>query len=241
MPLLSCFTYYSFTMKYEGKLSLFFQNQLLHLIAVVVFLVVFFQLLKIPEFVKGEYLGYSTYFWFIVTVGNAIVHQVYVWLFWRLELHFQLLTRTLGKSAFPLFSFFFFVLIVLRPILITILAISNRNSFHLNLLISIVLLILLSIPSLYTFYSVHRYFGMKRAFGLDHFDKSFGSVPFVKGGIFRYTSNAMYKCGFLALWIPGILFNSYASLASALFHHAYIWVHYYCTEKPDIEIIYGQD
>jgi len=30
-----------------------------------------------------------------------------------------------------------------------------------------------------------------------------------------------------------------AALAAALFQHACIWVHYYCTEKPDMELIYG--
>jgi len=28
-------------------------------------------------------------------------------------------------------------------------------------------------------------------------------------------------------------------LAAALFQHAYIWVHYYCTEEPDMQLIYG--
>ena len=31
----------------------------------------------------------------------------------------------------------------------------------------------------------------------------------------------------------------FVALAVALFQHAYIWVHYYCTEKPDMRRIYG--
>jgi len=30
-----------------------------------------------------------------------------------------------------------------------------------------------------------------------------------------------------------------AALVLAAFCHAYIWVHYFCTEKPDMKRIYG--
>ena len=33
--------------------------------------------------------------------------------------------------------------------------------------------------------------------------------------------------------------GSLAALAAALFQHAYIWVHYYCTEAPDMDLIYS--
>ena len=61
-----------------------------------------------------------------------------------------------------------------------------------------------------------------------------------KKGIFKYTSNGMYKYVFLLLWIPGILFQSKAALLAALFQHIYIWIHYYFTELPDMKFIYGK-
>ena len=87
--------------------------------------------------------------------------------------------------------------------------------------------------------SVKRYFGFKRAFGVDHFDPSYRSVPFVKKGIFRFTGNGMYTFGFFLLWIPGLWYASISALCVALFNHLYIWVHYYSTELPDIKRIYG--
>jgi len=45
--------------------------------------------------------------------------------------------------------------------------------------------------------------------------------------------------GLLILWIPGLVFASRAALLAALFHHLYIWVHYFTTEKPDLKRIYG--
>lgn len=61
----------------------------------------------------------------------------------------------------------------------------------------------------------------------------------MRDGIFRFSSNAMYTFGFLALWVPGLLLESAAALLAAGFQHAYIWVHFHFTERPDAEHIYG--
>jgi hypothetical protein len=95
------------------------------------------------------------------------------------------------------------------------------------------------IPALYLFYSVKRYFGFKRAFGIDHFDPSYRSMPFVRKGIFRFNSNGMYVFGFLLIWVPGLWWASEAALVAALFNHVYIWLHYYATERPDMRRIYA--
>jgi protein-S-isoprenylcysteine O-methyltransferase Ste14 len=88
-------------------------------------------------------------------------------------------------------------------------------------------------------YSVAKYFGMDRAYGIDHFDPSYRTKPFVKQGMFKYTNNAMYKFGFLIFWAIAFAFLSKAALISAAFSHLYIWVHFYFTELPDIKHIYG--
>jgi protein-S-isoprenylcysteine O-methyltransferase Ste14 len=65
-------------------------------------------------------------------------------------------------------------------------------------------------------------------------------MPFVRQGIFRFTANGMYVYGFLMLWAIGLWWASAAALVVAAFNHAYIWVHYYATELPDIRRIYGR-
>jgi protein-S-isoprenylcysteine O-methyltransferase Ste14 len=75
--------------------------------------------------------------------------------------------------------------------------------------------------------------------GLDHFDPALHRAPLVREGIFRYLRNPMYTVGFLILYVPGLLLRSQAALLAAAFQHAYIWVHYYCTELPDMRRIYG--
>ena len=98
--------------------------------------------------------------------------------------------------------------------------------------------ILLFAPAMYMMYSVKHFFTFRRAFGIDHFDASYRAAPLVRQGIFRWTPNAMYVFGFCALWIPAFLFQSVAALVVATFSHAYIWVHYHATEKPDMRRIY---
>jgi hypothetical protein len=49
---------------------------------------------------------------------------------------------------------------------------------------------------------------------------------------------AVYALVFLGLWAIALFAGSRAALAAALFQHSYIWVHYYCTEAPDMELIY---
>jgi hypothetical protein len=51
----------------------------------------------------------------------------------------------------------------------------------------------------------------------------------------------MYTIGFLGLWAAALAFASWTALLLAAFNHAYIWVHYFATEKPDMARIYGND
>ena len=97
----------------------------------------------------------------------------------------------------------------------------------------------LALPAACAMYSVARYFGFRRALGMDHFDPAYRTRPFVREGIFRWTSNGMYGFVIPVLWLPGLLALSKAALVSALFTNLYIWVHYFCTEVPDMRRMYG--
>ena len=48
----------------------------------------------------------------------------------------------------------------------------------------------------------------------------------------------MYLYAFLMFWTIAIGFNSMAAVIVAAFSHVYIWVHYYATEKPDMDFLY---
>ena len=221
--------------------SFFFKGQLLHLLLLVVLLVVVGLLVKFLPLQNGQYLGISTQTWFIVALAVPIIHQIYVWLVWRSDLCFGAVSGKLGPIGFLIYQAIFVVLLLSRPLTLTLLAISDHDTVNIPLVARIAASVLLFLPATYTLYSVARYFGMARACGIDHFDSSYRNLPMVREGIFRFTSNAMYMFGFLLLWAIAVIGASWAALVVAMFSHAYIWVHYFCTEKPDMRLIYGQE
>lgn len=177
---------------------------------------------------------FSALYWFAFLV--PVVHQVFVWLAWRLELKSSLVSKTIGFQAFLVV---FIVLFLLRFISLTLLGWADQGSIGIPKELKLVLLFILLVPGLYAMYSVKRYFGLGRAAGADHFEIMNQSNTLEKRGIFKYTNNGMYVYAFLLFWAIGLIFSSKAALVIALFSHIYIWVHYYSTERPDMEYIYG--
>ncbi|NOZ73900.1 MAG: hypothetical protein GXO90_00760, partial [FCB group bacterium] len=177
--------------------------------------------------------------WFWVAIASPVIHQVYVWFIWRLELYNRIFTKRYGlKRSFSVYAVGFSLLFAGRLITISILAFSNRNTLPVPPILANTLAVVISLPVAYLFYSVKKYFTMERAYGIDHFDRDYNE-PFVKRGIFKYTSNGMYIFGLTILYLPGLLLTSQAAIIAALFNHVYIWVHYFCTERPDMHEIYG--
>ncbi len=198
-----------------------------------------FLLNRDPMVAEGEWFGLSTEMWYWTAFLVPIVHQIYVAVCWRLELHYKKLTKWFGKRGFTLYKIGFALLILSRPLSIIALAIANQDTLQLPSAVAYLCIVLLAVPAVYLFYSVRKYFGIDRAFGIDHFNPEEASKqPMVKEGIFKLTSNGMYVYGFLALYIPGFIWYSKAALILALYNHLYIWTHYYCTERPDMEHIY---
>jgi len=188
---------------------------------------------------SGFLWGLSTKTWFWIAVAVPILHQIYVWLVWRLELYTAVFTKNYGlEKAFKIYKIGFSLLFVSRLLFIIFLAFSNRNSLEVNPSLAYVVAAVITVVVLYLFYSVIKYFTIDRAYGIDHFDKNYNE-PYVKKGIFRFTDNGMYIYGLMILYLPGILLFSKAALLVALFNHIYIWVHYYTTERPDMKKIYG--
>jgi hypothetical protein len=182
------------------------------------------------------YLGEPFPIGFWTAVSFPIVHQVFVWLAWRLELLSSATSKTIGFGGYIAC---FFLLFGGRFVSLFALAWMDRGSLHLQTLPRIVLAGIMTLLGVYAMYSVMRFFGMARAAGGDHFDSRYRSMPFVREGIFRFTSNGMYVYAFLLFWAIAVGFNSSAALAVAAFSHAYIWVHFYATEKPDMDYLYS--
>lgn len=193
------------------------------------------------DILEGAWLGISTTTWLILSILFPILHQIYVVILWRGELYYRWLSKTLGERAFTVWAVGFMILLLARPITIFALAIANRGTLAFPLWVNIPLIGICLVVVGYMAYSFIKYFGAERALGMDHFQPDmYRDLPFVKEGIFRWSSNAMYTYAFLALWVIGLIFNSRAALLAALFNHIYIWAHYYFTEYPDMQYIYQE-
>ena len=189
---------------------------------------------------SGQLWGVETQTWLWIAIATPVLHQIVVALLWRAELYHHKLSAWFGDKAFFVFKVIFTILFVGRPITLILLGISNANTLDLNPGIAYSIAVILFIPFAYTMYSVFHYFGIDRAYGEDHFKPAvYKNKQFVKQGMFKYTNNAMYKFGFLGLWVIALAFLSQAALLVAAFNQLYIWVHFYFTELPDIRRIYG--
>lgn len=218
-----------------------FEKQGWHALFLAVLLMAVFYGSQCSNVLLGSALGIDTLTWLWISISIPIVHQVFVGLAWRAQLHYQWMTRIFANKDFFVFGVFFLVFLLARPVSLIILAISNVDSYSLPIHLRATFGVILFIPVVYLLYSIKEFFGFKRAMGIDHFDPSYKDLPMVRAGIFKYTSNAMYTFGFLMLWLPGIIWASKAALLSAAFSHLYIWVHYYTVEKPDMVMIYGSE
>jgi hypothetical protein len=189
----------------------------------------------------GGLWGISTQTWFWVAIAVPVAHQIIVGIIWRGQLYHNWMKNAFGESGFFVYKVIFTILFVARPISLIFLAISNRNTLPLDPMLAYFLAAIFLVPAAYGMFSVIRYFGIDRAYGIDHFEPEvYRKKPFVKQGMFKYSDNAMYKFVFLALWAIALAFLSQAALLVAAFSHLYIWVHFYFTEMPDIQYIYGE-
>lgn len=225
----------------RGRLRRILEGQWLHLLYLVVVGGGTLAVTRCGRVFEGELWGIPSAWWFLAALAVPVAHQVYVWLGWRVELHGKLLSRWLGEAAFSVYSVPFFAFLLLRVAVVWALAAAEEGTVAAPRWLLDGLALLLAVPFLYAFYSVGRYFGFQRAAGLDHFEPSLRERGLVRRGIFRFTSNGMYIFGFLGFWVLALAYASTAALVAAAFGHAYIWIHYFATERPDLRRIYGQE
>ena len=218
--------------------SYFFRRQGIHLLFLAALLPVAWGLAA-PALGQASWRGWSDDLWFALCLGEAVAHQVYVWIAWRAQLGWRVFTRAFGHRDLAVYGAVFFPLLLLRVVLVAAVSAAGAGSLRLPLGLAVGLGAFLLVPALYTGWSVGRYFGFARAAGGDHFRRKYRELPLVRQGAFAWTPNAMYALGFLGLWSIALLSRSHAGLVAALFQHAYIWVHYACTEEPDMELLRG--
>ena len=108
----------------QSKINLLFEKQQYHFIALVVLFASFYLLSTLKGTLTGSFMGISTSDWFIISILTPVIHQIYVWLFWRIQLYYH----KFGNTGFNVYIIGFFILFLSRFITILFLAISNTDS-----------------------------------------------------------------------------------------------------------------
>src|SRR5690606_29628403 len=88
----------------ERRTFLVFEGQWLHGAGLAGLLAGCWWSAQSPLLQVGGLWGLGTPAWYWIAILTAVLHQVYVWLAWRLELHGKGLTRLLGGAAFPAYA-----------------------------------------------------------------------------------------------------------------------------------------
>lgn len=220
-------------------MSKFFERQGWHALALAMLLAAAWWYASLGR-LQGSFLGLSANGWYWLAISIAIVHQVYVMLVWRAQLHYGWVSRTFGDGGFKAYGVGFMVLFASRPLTVLGLAIATAGTLPWPPPLLWALTLVCAGFTVWLGYSVAHFFGIERALGGDHFyPEKYRKGGYVKHGIYKYFDNAMYSAGFLALWMIAFAFGSEAALAAVIFNHIYVWVHFYTTEQPDMQRIYG--
>jgi len=220
----------------KNKLNFFFKNQIWHLGGTIVLFYVGAKFVDLDNN-TNSFIGITALNWFIIAMSIPLIHQTYVWICWRSELCWQSITNTIGFQSYLIL---FFILIVSRLSAI-VLCFLDYGSLYKPGWLAWILGLVLFVPGVYTMYSVKKYFGFSRAAGADHFDSKYRNMPFENRGIFRWSSNAMYV---FAIGIPfsfAVATGSLSMFVISIYTYLSIWLHYFCTEKEDFKIIYGNN
>lgn len=206
-------------------------RQGLHAVALVI--------LSLPVFILSNQVD-ANHTWMASALVTAFLHQGLVAAVWRSELFYNTITRIFSRRGFYYYGALFFFLIMLRFLTAAGASLATPGSLPLPAALWWATGGTFTLLFLWLQYSVLRFFGLKRALGADHFFPEYKTMPFVRRGIYRYTPNGMYTFGTLAFLLPGLYLRSQLGLAVGLFHYLAVWVHYWATELPDMEFIYGK-
>ena len=220
----------------DNKLSFFFKHQIWHIGGMVILFYIGAQLVELKNN-TNTFIGIDASSWFMIAMSIPLIHQTYVWICWRSELCWKSISNTIGFKGYVII---FFILILSRLSAI-VLCFIDYGSLYTPGWFAWSLAIIIFIPGAYTMYSVKKYFGFLRAAGADHFDTKYRDMPFEKRGIFKWTPNAMYVFGIGVPFGFATATGSLLMFIVAIYTYISIWLHYFCTEKEDYKIIYGNN
>ncbi len=134
-----------------------FRYQIWHLVSVIILITITKHFISNNyDIINGTLWGVNTQKWFWIAIAIPIIHQVYVWLIWRLELYKNTFSSHYGvKRAFRVYTIGFSILFISRLISIIILAVAGV--ILVILFCSILVWIIISRPDPYVYSNLSIY------------------------------------------------------------------------------------
>jgi len=219
----------------------FYKGQLIHLVSYGALLTICLITVDWKALSQQSLWGIQGRLIFILSLAMAPLHHFYVWYVWRSELCYHRISPLFKGKGFRVYGVGFAVIALVRVLSVLLVGVADDSSIKMHWVLTWIDGPLMAALALYAVYSTHRYFGYERAIGGDHFFDKYKEMPFVRKGIFRYSSNSMYMFGLMLILLPGIWCSSEAALILGVYHYIAGWIHYFCTERPDINVIYGNE
>ena len=109
-----------------------FEKQGQHLLMIALLLAGVAWATRIPGVLEGSHRGIPTSKWFWWSIAVPIVHQTWVWLCWRLELHHKTLSNSLGDWGFRIYAIGFATASFFRFYTIVGLGLANRGTLDIS-------------------------------------------------------------------------------------------------------------
>ncbi len=112
----------------KNGLACFFKNQVAHWALLLVLLGITWAVRSQMEAGDSGFLGLSVRFWFLLSLGVPILHQVFIWGVWRAELCYSAVTGTFGTKGFECYAILFSILGISRVLAVLGLGIADFQS-----------------------------------------------------------------------------------------------------------------
>ena len=117
--------------------------------------------------------GLSAREWILFSWILAAVHQSWVLFFWRAELYLGVITAWMGKAGFLVYSIGYIVSGLARLLPVIPISHSTAHTSSIPPSVSVTIIVVTTPLIIWGLYSVAFYFGVFRAFGMDHFDPAY--------------------------------------------------------------------
>lgn len=168
-----------------------------------------------------------------------ILGMFFLWICWKLESNYKLLSFYLELNSYPFVFFGYGLFVLARGVSLFILAQRTSNTIHINSILWYILFIGNGILIAYTLYSLIFYSIILVAEGKSDFERVFDFLGKTFKGKLTNASIPLdiYIITMLMELLPCLAFKSYPAFIAGVLDYLIGWIYYFISETPNIDKI----